>query len=423
MGDRFIPIRNVSNAHAQDFITKRVPKSYSTKHMVDEDSNEPRNQFNELLTRELFGHQITNQHRTFHYGRQKEVKVEPPSVDSPIRKSYSLSPISVESQKMLLRPQKPKRVLSRTPYKVLDAPYLEDDFYLNLIDWGASNVLAVGLASCVYLWSAHTGKVVKLHDFGPNNHVTSVLWTGKNNHVAVGTDSGLVHIWNAETCQRTRVVTGHFLRVAALAWNNNVLTSGGRDQLIAHHDLRMSQHFTKLLRAHEQEICGLQWDSSQGQLASGGNDNKLLVWDHRSDRPLYTFREHTAAVKAIGWSPHQRGILASGGGTIDRTLKIHNTLTGKLQNSLNTGSQICNLAWSKTSNEIVTTHGYARNQISVWKYPTLKNVVNLTGHTNRVLYLSMSPDGQSIVTGAGDETLRFWKLFDKKPTTMETFIR
>lgn len=29
----------------------------------------------------------------------------------------------------------------------------------------------------------------------------------------------------------------------------------------------------------------------------------------------------------------------------------------------------------------------------------------------RVLYLAMSPDGQTIVTGAGDETLRFWSVF------------
>ena len=38
----------------------------------------------------------------------------------------------------------------------------------------------------------------------------------------------------------------------------------------------------------------------------------------------------------------------------------------------------------------------------------------LTGHTYRVLYLAASPDGQSIVTGAGDETLRFWKIFPNK---------
>ena len=67
--------------------------------------------------------------------------------------------------------------------------------------------------------------------------------------------------------------------------------------------------------------------------------------------------------------------------------------------------------WSKTVNEIVSTHGYSLNQIIVWKYPTMQKVATLTGHSLRVLYLAMSPDGQSVVTGAGDETLRFWNLF------------
>ena len=30
---------------------------------------------------------------------------------------------------------------------------------------------------------------------------------------------------------------------------------------------------------------------------------------------------------------------------------------------------------------------------------------------DRVLYLAMSPDGKTIVTGAGDETIRFWNVF------------
>ncbi len=53
------------------------------------------------------------------------------------------------------------------------------------------------------------------------------------------------------------------------------------------------------------------------------------------------------------------------------------------------------------------------SQILVWKYPSLVQVAKLTGHSYRVLYLAMSPDGESIVTGAGDETLRFWNVFSK----------
>lgn len=41
----------------------------------------------------------------------------------------------------------------------------------------------------------------------------------------------------------------------------------------------------------------------------------------------------------------------------------------------------------------------------------MEKIATLTGHSSRVLYLAMSPDGQTIVTGAGDETLRFWNVF------------
>jgi cell division cycle 20-like protein 1 (cofactor of APC complex) len=37
--------------------------------------------------------------------------------------------------------------------------------------------------------------------------------------------------------------------------------------------------------------------------------------------PLWRFRQHTAAVKALAWSPHQAGLLASGGGTSDRHIR------------------------------------------------------------------------------------------------------
>jgi cell division cycle 20-like protein 1, cofactor of APC complex len=44
----------------------------------------------------------------------------------------------------------------------------------------------------------------------------------------------------------------------------------------------------------------------------------------------------------------------------------------------------------------------------------MKRLATLTGHSYRVLYLAMSPDGTTLVTGAGDETLRFWNVFPPK---------
>ena len=326
---------------------------------------------------------------------------------------YSLSPVRFDSQRLLLSPRKAPRNVNKVPFKVLDAPDLADDFYLNLVDWGSSNILGVGLGSCVYMWNSQSGRVTKLCDL-PDDIVTSVSWIQRGSHVAIGTTKGLVQIWDAERCRRLRTMTGHTARVGALAWNEHMLTSGSRDRLIYHRDVRQPQQFSRKLVGHKQEVCGLRWNTEDGQLASGGNDNKLMVWDKLSETPLWKFSDHTAAVKAIAWSPHQRCLLASGGGTADRRIKFWNTATGQGVNEIDTGSQVCNLAWSKNSNEIVSTHGYSQNQIVVWKYPSMTQVASLTGHTYRVLYLAMSPDGQTVVTGAGDETLRFWKCFGRR---------
>ena len=90
-------------------------------------------------------------------------------------------------------------------------------------------------------------------------------------------------------------------------------------------------------------------------LASGGNDNKHLVWDvKRHTRPCHAFADHTAAVKAIAWSPHQHGLLASGGGTADRCIRFWNCLTGHGINCIDTGSQVCNLASRRTATRSVS---------------------------------------------------------------------
>ena len=53
-----------------------------------------------------------------------------------------------------------------------------------------------------------------------------------------------------------------------------------------------------------------------------------MVWDAANDRPTHRITAHQAAVKALAWCPFQANLLATGGGTADRTIKFHNTHTG-----------------------------------------------------------------------------------------------
>ncbi|KAJ3055968.1 substrate-specific activator of APC-dependent proteolysis [Rhizophlyctis rosea] len=348
--------------------------------------------------------------------------------------------------------------IPRQPYKVLDAPDLVDDFYLNLVDWSSKNSLAVGLGSCVYLWEANTAKVTKLCELGEDG-VSSVSWHDQGKHLAVGTNRGLIQIWDVARTTKMRQYVDHTARVGTLAWKDFELTSGSRDRTIVHHDSRVKERRTDptawaiahtgdpLRPSHTQEVCGLKWNrGSTRWLASGGNDNKLFIWDDRMldngrPRPVHEFNEHQAAVKAIAWSPHQNGVLASGGGTADKQIRFWDVTKPKSDPTTilgyhDTGSQVCNLAWSKFSYDLVSSHGYSNNDVRVWKYdhnrrnhpvsnaPIIQQRCDpLTAHGMRVLYMAMSPDGENIVTGAGDETLRFWKVFNRPRLNTQSVLQ
>jgi len=110
--------------------------------------------------------------------------------------------------------------------------------------------------------------------------------------------------------------------------------------------VRIREHVIGRMEDHEQEVCGLKWSPSGQQLASGGNDNLLHLWDAAaasSQGPtpyLHRLDDHQAAVKALAWCPFQSNLLASGGGTADRCIKFWNTHTGSCVNSIDTNSQV-----------------------------------------------------------------------------------
>lgn len=317
-----------------------------------------------------------------------------------------------------------RRRVQTAPERVLDAPGLLDDYYLNLLDWSSGNQVAIGLERNVYVWSADSGSVNCLLETSPDTYVSSVKWSGDGAYVGVGLGTGEVQIWDVEEGTKLRSMFGHDSRVGVMGWSKHTLSTGARSGLVFNHDVRIAQHKVAELVSHTSEVCGLEWRPDGAQLATGGNDNLVNIWDARSlSAPKFTKTNHRAAVKALSWCPWQLNLLATGGGSYDRHIHFWNTTTGARTNSIDTGSQVTSLRWSNHYREIVSSSGFPDNSLSIWSYPTLVRNVEIPAHETRVLHSCLSPDGQLLATAAADESLKFWKIFERKPGTSASASR
>ena len=335
-----------------------------------------------------------------------------------------------------------KRKINLTPERILDAPNLVDDYYLNLLEWGASNILAVALGPEIYLYNGDTSETSLLmsilqdendnmnNSILNNNIVTSLSWMNNGIGIGVGLPTGVLEIWDVNKKVKIREIEAHSDRISSLAWNGYIVSTGSKDKLIKNFDVRIQDSEISKIRQHKQEVCALRYSPEGDLLASGGNDNTAYIWDIRKlnnkllnisnlnevntcIKPLLVNNYHTAAVKAMSWCPWQRHVLATGGGSKDRTIKIFNCDNNKIIKNVDTGSQVCSIVWNKKEREIISSHGFNKNQITIWNYQKMKKICELKGHMSRVLYLTISPDENYVCSGSGDETLRFWKINDE----------
>ena len=350
-------------------------------------------------------------------------------MSTPGSKTRTCDPYSHDILRVLRGIQYPRNLASSLNTKegkclrILDAPNVPDDYYLDLMSWGEDNILAVALEDELYLYEEDTGCVDLLMRVTNDEYISSVSWCrspGSKHILSIGFGSGRVELWDCYELRRIRIYTEQIDRVSCLAWSQQGLTSAGKGLQILQHDPR-SSNVIRRYRGHLNEVCGLKWNEDGSTLASGDNGDLLCLWDARMYRegPRLYLRNHTAAVKALDWCPFQRGMLASGGGTADKTIKLWDSNSGKLLSSIYTGSQVSGLIWSSHSRELCSSHGYNSHELVLWRFNgKLEMMKNFTGHTQRVLGIEASPDGRRVASIGSDEQLRLWDVFT--PPTRST---
>ncbi|VEL10507.1 unnamed protein product [Protopolystoma xenopodis] len=245
-----------------------------------------------------------------------------------------------------------QRFIPKSPQKILDAPALVDDFYLNILDWSLDNNLAIALNNEVYVWNAETGDInFLMHTDLESDYVSSLIWSRDSPSViSVGTSSGSVQLWDSTQSKlmRTMIPSGSngFSRIPVQAWHDHIISAGSRSGGISHHDIRIPSHEIGSWGLHIQEVCGLAWSPDGRNLASGGNDNTLAIWSsdeipkRTNAKPMHTLLNHKAAVKAIAWCPWKPTLLCSGGGSADHHLRFWNAGTGNALQAFDVGAQV-----------------------------------------------------------------------------------
>ncbi|XP_069718507.1 cell division cycle protein 20 homolog [Phaenicophaeus curvirostris] len=305
--------------------------------------------------------------------------------------------------------------------RILDAPDIRDDYYLNLLDWSSQNLLAVALDTTVYLWHHVSGEIINLMETEHvADYVSSVSWGNGGSCLAVGLSNGEVQLWDVERRKRVRTLSSHMSHVGCLSWNSYILSSGACSGRIQHHDVRVIQHQVATLAGHMQEVCGLKWSPNGRFLASGGDDHRVNIWPsseggHGGFAPVQSFRQHQGAVKAVAWCPWQPSVLATGGGAGDKRIRLWNVSSGTCLGNIDAHSQVCSIVWSTAYEELILGHSSGENQLLIWKYPAVSKVTELQGHTARVLSMALSPDGETVALAARDATLRLWRCFVMDP--------
>lgn len=305
-----------------------------------------------------------------------------------------------------------ERPLPPKPFKILDAPEMEDDFYKRLMDWcPKKNRIAIGLSNMVYLWDAETRRASQLCEFYEHEELCSLVWSACGKRLAFGMESGEVKIWDVKSNQAMRNLNDHDAKVGVVKWHENNLFSGSKDKQIKWRDPRQPSSTLRELKTHTRQVLNVAHSPfGVPHLLSSGNDSKLFVHDLRNTESPIFQGGHDGPIRGIDWNPHRKGIFASGGGSTDKTLKRWNVNTRKLCDQVFTSGQICDLRYSRLEKEIFVGQGGDSNSITVWADKNLQKLGALKGHKMRVLNLEMSPDGTCLASLSPDETLRFWKI-------------
>ena len=204
------------------------------------------------------------------------------------------------------------------------------------------------------------------------------------------------------------------------------IVSGSADDTVRVRDTASGEKLL-VLRGHGADVNAVGFSPEGDRIVSGSSDSTIRVWDAIGGEEFLVLHGHEGTVWAAGFSPEGDRIVAA---SHTRTVLSEDPLTIRSPSGENPaiGEQLLVLrghegtvwaaGFSPEGNRIVS--GSSDNTVRVWEVASGAELLVLRGHEAAVWAAGFSPAGDRIVSGSDDRTVRVTWIGRNKEELIET---
>ena len=331
-----------------------------------------------------------------------------------------------------------ERALSRSvvPFGPFLPPRQNSDVYAVAFSPDGQRLAWSTQDGLIYLWDVQSQKIIETLENPSTTFIYSIAFSPDGNTLATAGADNYVVLWDATPGQPAQITQPRLFAkniVHSISFNGDgsqlAVAAGSQIQIW---DIAARRHIITL-KGHNDTVNSVSWSSDGSKLASGGNDNRIWVWDANEMMRLYQqaggsnqevelepnsgvgtiLPRQTSAIWSVAWSPNNR-LLASGAG--NGTITIWNATSLQPQGEPLKGHTraVRSLAFDRDSTTLAS--GGDDATILIWDLNTGTHLPPITDNVLRVNSVAFSLKGKSLLaSGSFDNTIGIYEVVAQLP--------